>query len=58
MNDEIDLGFYRKRILGGGGFAYVYSGLLSGKRVAVKRTACTDPAEGCKMFYQSYINSE
>ena len=51
VNDRIDLGFYRKKLLGGGGFAFVYAGLLRGALVAVKRIACTDPdAEGCTLF--------
>lgn len=49
-NDHIELGFYRRKLLGGGGLAYVYAGMFRGKFVAVKRIAYTDPDKGCTMI--------
>lgn len=49
-SDKLELGFYRKRVLGRGSFGRVFTGMFAGQLVAVKRIECTDPDEGHKIF--------
>lgn len=48
--DKLQLGFYRTKFLGRGGYGRVFKGMLSGQKVAVKRIECVDPDEGHKIF--------
>jgi len=55
-SEKLQLGFYRKSILGRGGHGRVYTGMFTGQLVAVKRIACTDPDEGHNIFQRGGAN--